>query len=253
MPDGGQVTMAMARGLDVLRAFAADDEWLGNQELAARTGLPRPTVTRATNTLVEAGFLQPDAVSQKFCLGPAVLVLAGRVTRFAALRSLIRPVMAELARESGASIGAVHVEGGELVYFEYCRSQGPVALSLAVGSRGAVLHSAAGSALLGAATPAERRQLIEEAGQGRGIAAQLREQARRGAAELGETGHCRSFGLWHPEVNSIAVPWRLPVTGLLVAFTAAGPAYAMPPERLETQVAPRLRAAVDTLRRSFEP
>lgn len=253
MPDGGQVTVAMARGLDVLRAFAADDEWLGNQELAARTGLPRPTVTRATNTLVEAGFLQPDPLSQKFRLGPAVLVLAGRVTRFAALRSLIRPIMAELARETGGSIGAAHVEGGELVYFEYCRSQGLVALSLSVGSRVAVLHSAAGSALLGAATPGERKRIIEEAGQGRGIGTQLREQARRGAAELDEGGYCRSFGLWHPEVNSIAVPWRLPVTGMLVAFTAAGPAYVMSPERLETEVAPRLRAAVDTMRGSFEP
>lgn len=243
--------MAMARGLDVLRAFAADDEWLGNQDLAQRTGLPRPTVTRATNTLVEAGFLEPDLSSQKFRLGPAVLLLAGRVTRFAAIRQVIRPVMQALAQETGASIGAVHVERGELVYFEYCRANAPVALSLTVGSRSALLNAAAGSAVLAEAAPAERERILADAPPQELLA--LRAQAIRGADELGQYGVCRSFGLWHPDVNSISVPWRLPVTGLLVAFTAAGPVYAMPEERLQSMVAPLLRDAVIDLERIFAP
>ena len=251
MPDGGQVTMAMARGLDVLRAFAADDEWLGNQDLAQRTGLPRPTVTRATNTLIEAGFLEPDPASQKFRLGPAVLILAGRVTRFAAIRTAMRPVLEGLAKETGASVGAVHVERGELIYFEYCRSDGPVALSLAVGSRSALRNAAAGSAVLAAATPAERERIFADAPPQ--DLPTLRKQATRGAEELVQYGVCRSFGLWHPDVNSISVPWRLPVTGQLVAFTAAGPVYSMPEDRLQSTVTQRLRDAVVSLERIFSP
>ena len=36
--------VALSRGLDVLRAFQPNDGLLGNQEIAARTKLPKPTV-----------------------------------------------------------------------------------------------------------------------------------------------------------------------------------------------------------------
>ena len=42
--------IALSRGLDVLRAFHPNDGLLGNQELAARTKLPKPTVSRLTYT-----------------------------------------------------------------------------------------------------------------------------------------------------------------------------------------------------------
>ena len=41
-----QFVTALARGLDILRAFHAGEGMLGNQEIAHRTGLPKPTVAR---------------------------------------------------------------------------------------------------------------------------------------------------------------------------------------------------------------
>ena len=38
-----QFVVALSRGLDVLRCFRANEPMLGNQEIAARTGLPKPT------------------------------------------------------------------------------------------------------------------------------------------------------------------------------------------------------------------
>ena len=43
-----QFVTALARGLDILRAFHAGEGMLGNQEIAHRTGLPKPTVARLT-------------------------------------------------------------------------------------------------------------------------------------------------------------------------------------------------------------
>ena len=40
----------LARGLSVLRAFRPGESALGNAEIAARTGLSRPTVSRLTQT-----------------------------------------------------------------------------------------------------------------------------------------------------------------------------------------------------------
>jgi DNA-binding IclR family transcriptional regulator len=51
--------VALSRGLDVLRAFHPSDGLLGNQEIAARTNLPKPTVSRLTYTLTKLGYLTP--------------------------------------------------------------------------------------------------------------------------------------------------------------------------------------------------
>src|SRR5215813_1294806 len=48
-----QFVTALARGLDILRAFHAGEGMLGNQEIAHRTGLPKPTVARLTHTLTD--------------------------------------------------------------------------------------------------------------------------------------------------------------------------------------------------------
>src|SRR5882757_3523955 len=52
-----QFVMALARGLDVLGAFRRGEPRLGNQELAERTGLPKPTISRITHTLTQLGYL----------------------------------------------------------------------------------------------------------------------------------------------------------------------------------------------------
>jgi hypothetical protein len=51
--------VALSRGLDVLRAFQPNDGLLGNQEIASRTNLPKPTVSRLTYTLTKLGYLTP--------------------------------------------------------------------------------------------------------------------------------------------------------------------------------------------------
>src|SRR5690606_2344735 len=50
-----QFSMNLARGLEVLRAFSASSPLLGNREIADRTGLPKPTVSRLTYTLTLLG------------------------------------------------------------------------------------------------------------------------------------------------------------------------------------------------------
>jgi hypothetical protein len=47
------IATTLARGLRLPRAFRSDDEhYLGNKELAERTGLPKATVSRLSYTLV---------------------------------------------------------------------------------------------------------------------------------------------------------------------------------------------------------
>src|ERR1700756_1662263 len=62
--------VALSRGLDVLRAFQPNDGLLGNQEIAARTSLPKPTVSRLTYTLTKLDYLTPVPRFEKYRLPP---------------------------------------------------------------------------------------------------------------------------------------------------------------------------------------
>src|SRR2546423_2338793 len=62
--------VALSRGLDVLRAFHPNDGLLGNQEIAARTNLPKPTISRLTYTLTKLGYLTPVPRFEKYQLAP---------------------------------------------------------------------------------------------------------------------------------------------------------------------------------------
>ena len=54
-----QFVTALARGLELLRCFTPSESALSNLDLAKKSGLPRPTVSRLTHTLARLGYLRP--------------------------------------------------------------------------------------------------------------------------------------------------------------------------------------------------
>jgi DNA-binding IclR family transcriptional regulator len=92
-----QFVTALARGLDVLRAFHPKDGALGNQQLAERTGLPKPTVSRLTYTLSRLGYLTHLPEVGKYVLGAGVLSLGFTCLGAMGIRQIARPFMQELA------------------------------------------------------------------------------------------------------------------------------------------------------------
>eukprot|EP01032_Pedospumella_encystans_P037671 gene37671-42668_t len=67
---------SLERGLALLRAFRHGVDVLTNAELADRAQLPRPTVSRLTRSLVDAGFLAYDIEQRGYRLTAACLSLA---------------------------------------------------------------------------------------------------------------------------------------------------------------------------------
>src|SRR6478609_9939901 len=100
--------VALSRGLDVLRAFHPNDGLLGNQELAARTNLPKPTISRLTYTLTKLGYLTPVPRFEKYQLAPSAMALGYAALANLGVRHLSEPYREELMRETG---GAVAVGG----------------------------------------------------------------------------------------------------------------------------------------------
>ena len=70
-----QFVNALARGLELLRCFQPGDTELGNAELARRTGMPKPTVSRLTYTLTKLGYLAFSESRGTYRLAAGVLAL----------------------------------------------------------------------------------------------------------------------------------------------------------------------------------
>src|SRR5215469_11631247 len=79
---------ALARGVELLRAFGPDDDFLGNAELSRRTGIPRPTVSRLTYTLASLGYLVYVEAQEKYRIGQAAMLPGQRYLSGAGIRDV---------------------------------------------------------------------------------------------------------------------------------------------------------------------
>ena len=234
--------VALARGLDVLRCFGPGAATLGNQDLAALTGLPKPTISRMTYTLTELGYLRYHPDSGKYSPGYGVLALGFGLLAGLEVRELAKASMAQLARETGGAVALGAFDGDAMVYVEAIHGSSELYLRLPVGYR-ASLDSAMGRAYVAALPEAQRTALLARLGQ----AAPAPAMVAQDCADLRSAGCCFAIGAWRAGINAAAVPFQSVTGEGLFVMSCGGPASLLPEAALREQVAPALRAAVQQL------
>jgi len=243
-----QFVTALARGLELLRCFGPGDRWLGNQELARRTGLPKPTVSRLAHTLTRLGYLRHSPAQAQYALGTAVLSLGYSLLAQLDVRRVARPLMQALAEHAGVSVSLGVRDRLGMVYLDTYRSASAQALQLEAGSRIPLAVTSMGRAYLCGLPPPERLALLEqlrlEAGEAwpevkRGIDRALRDHRAHGL--------CFSLGDWRREVHAVAAPLVPGGGGEVLVFSASGAAFQVGREKLEREIGPRLKNLVDNV------
>ena len=192
-----QFVTALARGLCVLRAFRPGDGVLGNGDLAERTGLPKPTVSRLTHTLTRLGYLIHAERLGKYRLGPGVLSLGYSLLANMDIRKIARPYLREFANASGLALALGARDRLNMVYLEHARDAGSVTLRLDIGSHVPVATSAMGRAFLAAIPEIERQYLMDAIKARAGDEwPRLRRGIEQSVRQVAEHGFCTSFGDW---------------------------------------------------------
>lgn len=250
--DGGkdrQFVTALARGLEVLRCFKPRDRHLGNQDIAERTGLPKPTVSRLTYTLTRMGYLYHDEKLGKYQLGTGVLSLGFSLLTNMDVLKIARPLMQELADYSHTVVSVGTRDRLGMIYLDGRHStEATVSLRREPGTRVPIATTAMGRALLCGLSEAERDQLMDDirrrnpaewATHKAGIEQSLRDYQER--------GFCLSIGDWRSDVNAVGVP-MLPIAGSrLLTFNCAAPSFVLRQHMLEDDIGPRLVNLVRTI------
>jgi len=237
-----QVVTALARGLSVLRSFRQGDRFLGNQEIAERTGLPKATVSRLTHTLTVLGYLHHSKRFSQYSLGPAVLSLGYSMLGNLDILKSARPLMQELADNAEASVSLAARDGLHMVYLENCVARANmITLRIDVGARTRIANTAMGRALLCGLPDEDRADLITQIRQSipKGEWQQIKAGIDQGIIDYQEKGFCFSLGDWRENVNSIAVP-LVQADNSVMAINCGGPAWQLSAEKLENEIGPRL-------------
>lgn len=228
----------LARGLGVLRAFRASDNGLTHAEIAERTGLPKPTISRLTYTLCELGYLAQGGRNERFRLGPAAVALGSVASLSVSFVDLASETMQRLANQTGTLALIAVRDGGRMLLAKTWRPQGAATIWLEPGHRIPIFGSSSGQAVL-AAMAQDKFDTLE------------------GAADMAafrQDGYDQLIGqgfVVAPEptryartVNAVSVPYFAGEFGESVAFTCGALPRDLPDIRMMMEVGPELRDAV---------
>lgn len=239
---------ALSRGIAVLDAYRDGDLWLGNAELAARSGLPRPTVARIAQTLAQLGYLAYSSRLRRYRLGIGALSLGFAVLADGDVRRVARPHMQALANQANALVALGARDGIEIVHIESCYSATSlVSLRLEVGTHARLAETAFGRALLAVLPEDERAGLLEHlANLYGGRWPSLRDAVEAAFDDVARHGFCAILGRWQPDINAVGVPLRCP-DGSALALGLAGFAGQMTRKRMQDVIGPRLVEVARTI------
>jgi DNA-binding IclR family transcriptional regulator len=231
----------LARGLGVLRAFRASDNGLTHAEIAQRTGLPKPTISRLTYTLCELGYLAQSGRNERFRLGPAAVALGSVASLSVSFVELASETMQALADQTGTLALIAVRDGDRMLLVRTWRPKVAATIWLEPGHRIPIFGSSSGQAVL-AAMGQDKFDTLEAADK---------------MAIFRQEGYDQLLGqgfVVAPEatryastVNAVSVPYFAAEFAEAVAFTCGALPRYLSDVRIMAEVGPALREAVRAL------
>jgi IclR family acetate operon transcriptional repressor len=230
-------TAVLDRIIDILDAVRESGGSISITELAARTALPKSTVSRLVAAMIQQRYL--ERTEEGVTLGLRLFELGARASVPRRLIAAAAPVIRNLWDLTGDRVGLWVHQGTDMVSIAAVPGRLPM-LSTRVGMRSPALTTASGKAYL--AFCANQRvvdrvsaPLIDDA------ASHFRDELSRVRASVVATDREASY----PGILAVASPVLSANHVVLGAISIAGPSGEMDPER----AAPLVRAAGATLSR----
>jgi IclR family pca regulon transcriptional regulator len=240
---------ALSRGLDVLRAFDADHPTLSLAELAQRLGWSRTTPYRFVWTLEHLGYLQRDAESRRYRLGPRVLELGFAYLHSLPLVDLARPYLARLHQETGASAHLGILDGKDVLYVALVAARRISAITVHVGTRVPAHAGSIGKVLLAFGPPEAVADLLASGPLPAYTERTVTQPARlrQYLARIREQGYVFNDQEYQVGVRSVAAPIFDRGGTAVAGINAAAPVHEFPEDVVESVVMPAVRRAAEEL------
>ena len=154
---------SLERALAVLKSFDEASLFMSAQQIAARVGIPRPSVYRFLKTLCDNGFLIEvgDAERRRYAIGSSILELSRLALGQTELRRLARPIMQLVAEKTGESAYLSIRQGAQAVCIENVDAYAPLRYGGRVGNA-YPLYAGSPKVILAFLDPKLREHLIDQ-------------------------------------------------------------------------------------------
>jgi IclR family pca regulon transcriptional regulator len=237
---------AIARGLDVIRAFDARRPAMSLSEVAAATQLARPTARRILRTLELLGYVRQG--DEGFTLTPRVLELGHAYVQALGLWDIARPHMRALVAQTRESSSIAQLDGSDIVYVARVAVPKIIALAVDIGTRFPAPQTSLGKILLAGLSAAELDTALATPSRS---TVQARWQPDRPELDavlrdVRAKGWALTDEQLAPGIRSIAAPLRDGEGGVIAALNVTVHAAETSLETLQVDYLPRLlRTASD--------
>jgi IclR family transcriptional regulator, pca regulon regulatory protein len=238
---------ALARGLDVIRAFRPHQPVMSLAAVAGTAGLARPTARRILLTLEELGYVR--AAGGGFELTPRILELGMTYVLSRNLWEVARPHMEQLVQRTRESSSIAQLDGSDIVYVARVAVPKIIALAVTIGTRFPAMQTSLGKVLLAALPPDEAERVLAEPSRS-GISPRWQPTGPQRAAELREV-RARGWSLTNEQlaagICSVGAPLRDGDGRVIAALNITVHAAETPVEILTGEYLPLLLATAGAI------
>ncbi len=154
----------LEKGLALLNRLAVAPEPQRLSALARGTRLPPSTVHRLLAALVAGGYVERDAESGRYRLGPQAVAFSATILQNLDLTREAPPVLREFTRRTGESITLAMLDDWEVVSLCRCAVDGRPGLFVHLGHRAPAHSTALGKVLLAALPDAAVLRVLKRRG-----------------------------------------------------------------------------------------
>ncbi|MBZ4018725.1 IclR family transcriptional regulator [Streptomyces purpurogeneiscleroticus] len=225
-PGPGGILQSADRALVALLTFSERRPEWGVSELARHHGWDKAVAQRLLTTLTARGFLVCDPTTRRYRLGPSVSRLARVGEHSGVLPSLVRPILAQLLRETGESVVLNVPNGSGYRCAAAVDGTGPIRYTAIVGALIPGHAGASGHAIFAHYPEAELRQIFGTTPLQRFNDNTITDFDALLAcyAEIRRTGYSVSHGQYDEAVAAVAAPVFQAGT-VAASLTVIGPAH----------------------------
>ncbi len=232
------IIQAVAHALDVLEQFHRDGE-LGVTELSKRLKLHKNNVFRILATLESRGYIEQNRLTENYRLGTKCLQLGQTYIQHMGLLQQAQPIMGEVVQSCRESTYVAVMRKGQVVPLEMVEPDQPIRIVSHVGENLPLHCTAVGKVHL-AFEPAEEVQ--------RALPDILTSHTQRTITDrhvlieqlgtIARSGYAVDNGEYLTDVRTVAVPIKDYTRTVVGSLAVSGPAYRIPPERVEHEIIP---------------
>lgn len=220
-------------------------------EIEERSGLPKATLHRMLNELIDERFVLVDERALTYSAGYRILEMANRVWTRSDMRMLARDQLLALSALSGETVQiAVHADT-HVVVIDHVESTQSVRLSISVGNKAPVYCSGTGKVLLAWCDAERQASIISRISFARFTPNTVTNlpELRRDLAEISERGYALDLEEHFLGSNCIAAPIVDHAGQAIAGISITAPTFRVSVDELIQWKKPLIAAAAEVSRR----